>query len=294
MSILDGKVAIVTGAGKGLGRSEAIDLAKQGATVLVNDIEPCKNDVDEVIETINSFGGKAFPALCDVGDFSAVGGIIGNAINEHGGLDIVVNNAGILRDKMIFNMNEEEFDLVVKVHLKGHFNFIQQACAYWKNKSKTEGNPVFGRLVSTSSEAFLYCSPGQPNYSSAKAGITALTMAAAQGMIRYGVTANVICPRARTEMTQDSFPPADPDFDIFSPDNVASVVSYLSSPASQNISGYVFIVWGNMVRIVDGPTMGAKLETKGQWSMETLTEKLGSHFSNLKPILDGFAVIPSE
>ena len=290
----EGKVAIVTGAGKGLGRSEAIDLARQGATVLINDIEAAKNDVDEVIDTIKGFGGKAYPALCDVGDYQAVGGIIESAIKEHGGLHIIVNNAGILRDKMIFNMSEEDFDLVIKVHLKGHFNFIQQACSYWRNKSKADGKPVFGRLVSTASESFLYGAIGQANYASAKAGITVLTMSAAQGMIRYGVTANVICPRARTDMTKDSFPAADPDFDIFNPDNVASVVTYLSSAEAANISGNVFVVWGAMVRIVEGPKIGKKIENDGPWTQEALHEKVGGHYSNLKPIVDGYIIVPTE
>lgn len=294
MTNLEGKVAIVTGAGKGLGRSEAINLAKYGATVIVNDVEPCKKDVDEVIDTIKAAGGKAEAAIADVGDFSAVEAIVQGAVDKQGGLDILVNNAGILRDRMIFKMSEQEFDQVIHVHLKGHFNFMRHATGYWREKSKAEGQPVYGRIINTASEAFLYGAPGQPNYAAAKAGIVAMTMAAAQGMIKYGVTANAICPRARTDMTKDSFPPADPDFDIFSTDNVAPLVTYLASPEAANISGYVFLIWGKMVQLIDKPSWGKKFESQGPWTAEIMAETLGPHFKGLKPIMDGYTVIPTQ
>ena len=207
---LDGKVAIVTGAGRGLGRAEAIELANQGARVIVNDLGvgadgrgTSQEPAQAVVEEIRSAGGEATAVFGDVGSWSDTEATVKKAVETYGDLHIVVNNAGFCRDRMIFNMAEEEFDAVIRVHLKGHFHFMRMATAYWREQSKAKGAPVYGRLVSTSSEAFLFGSVGQPNYAAAKGGITALTLTAAQAMFKYGVTANAICPRALTSMTQD-------------------------------------------------------------------------------------------
>ena len=245
MGDLDGKVAIVTGAGRGLGRVEAIALAKQGARLVINDLgttsegsgadeEPAR----QVVEEIKAFGGEAIVAFGDVASWDDTAAMIKKTIDTFGDLNIVVNNAGFLRDGMIFSMTEEEFDSVVRVHLKGHFCSMRMATEYWRKKAKA-GENVYGRLVSTSSEAFLFGSVGQPNYAAAKAGITAMTMAAAQAMIRYGVTANVICPRARTRMNDSGpyaalFAKPESGFDVFDsgkPRTIRRLSRLATSPA---------------------------------------------------------------
>ncbi|MBW1762871.1 MAG: SDR family NAD(P)-dependent oxidoreductase, partial [Deltaproteobacteria bacterium] len=231
MGDLDGKVAIVTGAGRGLGRVEAIALAKQGARLVINDLGTTsvgsgadEEPAQQVVEEIKAFGGEAIVAFGDVASWDDTAAMIKKAVDTFGDLNIVVNNAGFLRDRMIFSMTEEEFDSVIRVHLKGHFCSMRLATEYWRKKAKA-GETVYGRLVSTSSEAFLFGSVGQPNYAAAKAGITAMTMAAAQAMIRYGVTANVICPRARTRMNDSGpyaalFAKPESGFDVYDPENI--------------------------------------------------------------------------
>jgi 3-oxoacyl-[acyl-carrier protein] reductase len=208
--MLEGKVAIVTGAGRGLGRSEALHLARLGAAVVVNDygvsVDGSKEEsaAQQVAGEIMAAGGKAVANHADVADWEGSKGLVDQAVSEFGGLDIVVNNAGILRDKMLYNMTEEEWDAVIRIHLKGHFCVSRHATAYWRERSKeNEGKPIYGRIVNTSSEAYLFGSPGQPNYSAAKGGIIGLTLSTANSCGRFGVTANVICPRARTKMTEN-------------------------------------------------------------------------------------------
>jgi 3-oxoacyl-[acyl-carrier protein] reductase len=288
---LDGKVAIVTGAGRGLGRSEAIALAKEGARVVINDIEPAKQYVEEVIDIIKADGGDAIAALGDAGSYNDAKETIKKAINKWGDLNILMCNAGVLRDKMLFNMTEDEWDTVIRVHLKGHFNFINQGTAYWRGLSKEKGGPVYGRIISTASEAFLFNSPGQPNYSAAKAGIVSLAMSAAQTLIRFGVTSNVICPRARTDMTKAVFAPqTGTGWDDMDVNNVSPLIAYLASPMAANISGYVFIVYGKMVQVVDAPVLGKKFENERPWTVEDLDAKLTMHFQKLTPIQDGFLI----
>jgi len=299
---LEGKVAIVTGAGRGLGRCEAIEMAKQGARIVVCDLGvgadgsgTSQDPAQEVVEEIKGFGGEAVAAYGDVTNWSDCEKTLQTALDTFGDINILVNNAGFCRDKMIFSMSEDEFDSVVNVHLKGHFVNMRLATAYWRQQSKAKGEPIYGRLISTSSEAFLFGSIGQPNYAAAKGGITALTMCAAQAMIRYGVTANVICPRARTAMTMASdmtaamFAKPEEGFDIFAPENVSPLVAYLASPQAARISGYVFIVWGKEIQMVNSPTPGQKFETKDAPTVEALHEQMGPHFEKLEPIKDGYA-----
>lgn len=304
-TLLEGKVAIVTGAGRGLGKSYALNLAREGAQVVVADLGvgndgagTNQDPAHETVEEIRSFGGDAIAAFGDVGNYAEAGATIKTAIETYGDLNIVVNNAGFCRDRMIFSMSEDEFDSVVRVHLKGHFNYISQACTYWRSKAKA-GNPVYGRLINTASEAFLYGAIGQPNYAAAKAGIVQLTLVAAQAMLRYGVTANAIAPRARTLMTAvansaSMFDKPEEGFDAYHPDNVAPFISYLASEEAARISGQVFVVYGNQITVIERPTPGAVFtsESKERWTTEDLTAQLSSHFEKLEPVADGFIVQP--
>ena len=205
-----------------------------------------------------------------------------------GGLDIVVNNAGITRDRMLFNMSDEDFDAVIAVHLRGHFLLTRNAAAYWRDKAKQNGGTVYGRLVNTSSEAGLGGPPGQANYGAAKAGITALTVSAARGLARYGVRANAICPRARTAMTADAFGAA-PELtagavDPLSPEHVVTLVRFLASPAADAVNGQVFIVYGTSVALVAAPALEHKFTADGNaWDTQELGEAIAGYFADRHP-----------
>ncbi len=235
---LEGLAAIVTGAGRGLGRAEALELARLGAAVVVNDFgrpgrdgsgEASATPAEEVAAEIRAAGGTSIAHTGDVADHQQAGELVELAITEFGKLDILVNNAGILRDRMVFSMTEEEWDSVVRVHLKGHFNTTRFAAAHWRERSKAAGGPVYGRIINTSSEAFLAGSAGQPNYAAAKGGIVGLTTSTALALAKYGVTANAICPRARTRMTEDvftAFEQPEEGLDPLAPEHVAPLVGY--------------------------------------------------------------------
>jgi 3-oxoacyl-[acyl-carrier protein] reductase len=303
--MLDGKVAIVTGAARGLGKVEALELARLGARVVVNDLGTAADGSgkDEeparaVVEEIKSMGGEAVPHFGDVAVWSDAESLIQTAVEGFGDLHILLNNAGFCRDKMIFNMTEEEWDTVIRVHMKGHFSTTRFAAAYWRNQSKAAGGPIYGRLISTASEAFIFGSVGQPNYAAAKAGIVAMTMSAAQALIRYGVTANVIMPRARTRMNDsgmlaEMFAKPAEGFDTFAPENVSPLVGYLASPMAERISGQVFVIWGKHVTVVGRPSTDTRFESQDAWSVENLHQQLGPHFEKLEPVTDGFIVPPA-
>src|SRR3984957_17809362 len=242
MGLLDGKVAVVTGAGRGIGREEALLLASEGAKVVVNDVGAGlhgegggdTHPAQEVVDLITASGGAASVNGDDVSSWAGAGRLVGQAVDTYGSLDILVNNAGILRDKMSFNMEESDWDDVIRVHLKGHFAPSQHAAVYWRNRAK-EGEEVTGRIINTSSEAGLYGNAGQANYAAAKAGIAALTWVLARELGRYGVTANAIAPRARTRMTENLFgemAKTDDEnaFDAWDPKNIANLVVFLAAP----------------------------------------------------------------
>lgn len=301
MSILAGKVAIVTGAGRGLGREEAIELARQGARVVINDIgiPAAQEAAQEAVEIIKGFGGEAIAVFGDCADSNDANNLMKTTLETFGDMNIMVNNAGFCRDKTIFGMSDDEFDSVVRVHLRGHFVNMRNATAYWREKAKASGS-YYGRLISTSSEAMLFGSAGQPNYAAAKAGITAMTMGAAQLMIKYGITCNVIMPRARTAMTDQGqtaamFAAPQEGFDAFNPSNVAPLVAYLASPNAGTISGEVFIVWGGRVTIVKRPTIDTHYDNPegGRWTQEGLHQSLSAYFTpDHMPVWGGFSVPP--
>ncbi|MFC3454421.1 3-oxoacyl-ACP reductase [Amycolatopsis speibonae] len=281
---LSGRTAIVTGAGGGLGRAEALALAAAGANVVVNDMGEA---AETVAKEIRALGRDAVAVQGDVGDWSLGDTLVAAAVDTFGSLDIVVNNAGVLRDMMLFNLTEQAWDDVIRVHLKGHASVSRAAAVHWRAAAKSSGEPVYGRLINTSSEAFLFGAAGQPNYSAAKAGITALTLSAAQGLSRYGVTANVLCPRARTDMTAHVFA-ADPDgareLDILAPERVGTFVSWLASPASKEVNGQVFVVYGEMVALMAAPTVERKFTAaSGTFSAEELASEVTPHFDGRKP-----------
>ncbi|SDG64956.1 3-oxoacyl-[acyl-carrier protein] reductase [Lentzea fradiae] len=252
---LAGKVAVVTGAGAGLGRAEALALARAGASLVLNDL-PGTIDTTE----IDGLGAKCVVVEGDVGERSTADALVTAAVEQFGGLHVVVNNAGVLRDRMLFNMTDDEWDLVVRVHLRGHFLLSRNAVAFWKQQSKEAGAPVYGRIVNTSSEAFLLGSEGQANYAAAKAGITALTVATARGTSRYGVRANAICPRARTGMTAHVFGEAPEGDDSLAPEHVARFVAHLAGPSGEKINGQVFVVHGGMVALMAPPTVERRFD----------------------------------
>ncbi|WP_128803195.1 MULTISPECIES: 3-oxoacyl-ACP reductase [unclassified Streptomyces] len=289
---LEGLSAIVTGAGRGLGRAEALELARLGAAVVVNDFgqpgrdgsgEASAGPAEQVAEEIRAAGGRALAHTGDVADFQQAGELVGLAVAEFGTLDILVNNAGILRDRMVFSMTEDEWDSVIRVHLKGHFNTTHFAATHWRERSKAAGGPVYGRIVNTSSEAFLAGSAGQPNYAAAKGGIVGLTTSTALALAKYGVTANAICPRARTRMTEDVFAgfeqPADA-LDPLAPEHVAPLVGYLASPAAARVSGQLLVVHGGMVAIVERPRVQAQFDSKQEtFTYDELDGLLTPHYA---------------
>lgn len=279
------RVAIVTGAGAGLGRSYALALAEAGASVIVNDIN--KQAAEEVVAEIKAAGGKAAVNTDDITDHAAAGNIVEHAVKEFGGLHAIVNNAGICRDRMFFSLGEEDWDAVVRVHLKGHFCLSNQACRYWRGVVKNDGQPVDARIINTSSGAGLLGSLGQSNYSAAKGGIATLTLVQAVELARYGITSNAMAPSARTNMTTQvpemadrMKPPEDGSFDHFSPDNIAPLVVWLASPASAGVSGRVFELEGGKISLVDAWRAGP-VEDKGtRWEPQELSAVVDKLIAN--------------
>lgn len=283
---LSGRVAVVTGAAAGLGRAEAIGLARSGARVVVNDIRQSL-DASDVLDEIAATGSKAVAVIGDISQRSTADELVSCA-EGLGGLDIVVNNAGITRDRMLFNMTDEDWDAVIAVHLRGHFLLTRNAATYWRDKAKDAGGSVYGRLINTSSEAGLSGPAGQANYGAAKAGITALTLTAAKALGRYGVRANAICPRARTAMTAEVFGDAPQlagdEIDPLSPDHVVSLVRFLASPAADGVNGQVFVVYGPTVTLVAAPTAEHRFHADGAaWDPGALSGAMRDYFSDRDP-----------
>jgi NAD(P)-dependent dehydrogenase (short-subunit alcohol dehydrogenase family) len=282
MGLLDGKVAIVTGAGRGIGRGEALELARQGARVVVNELDA---DVGAaVVDEIAAGGGEAVLDTGDCSDVDAAEACVARALDRWARLDALVNNAGILRDRTLVKMTPDEWDAVVRVHLRGHYAMTRAACAHWKER----GEP--GHVVCTASTSGLLGNFGQANYGAAKAGIAAFSTIVAQEMARYGVTCNAIAPAARTRMTEgaygDIFGAGPDEFDFWHPDNVAPFVAYLCSDAAGHISGKVFGVQGDAVEIYRPYTSVAAVENGGRrWEPEQFVERAAALFreSGIEP-----------
>ena len=286
---LSGKVAVVTGAAAGLGRAEAIGLARGGATVVVNDIKAAL-DASDVIDEIAAAGSKAVAVAGDISQRATADELVSCA-DGLGGLNIVVNNAGITRDRMLFNMSDEDWDAVIAVHLRGHFLLTRNAATYWRQKAKeAEGSAgsVYGRIINTSSEAGVTGPVGQANYGAAKAGIIALTLSATRALGRYGVCANAIAPRARTAMTADVFGETPEvgagEIDPLSPEHVVTLVRFLASPAAQAVNGQVFVVYGPQVTLLSAPSLEHRFTSDGQaWDAQELSDAMQDYFAERDP-----------
>jgi NAD(P)-dependent dehydrogenase (short-subunit alcohol dehydrogenase family) len=272
----DGRVVVVTGAGGGLGRAHALAFAAEGAKVVVNDIGTSREGdgssaapAQQVVDEIVGAGGEAVPNTDDVADWDGAGGLVRTAVDAFGGLDVLVNNAGFLRDRMLASMSVEEWDAVIRVHLRGHFCTLRQAAGYWRDAAKS-GAAVDARVINTSSGAGLMGSVGQGNYSAAKAGILGLTLVAAQELSRYGVTVNAIAPAARTRMTEVAMPemmkPPESGFDAMAPENVSPLVVWLGSVESRGVTGRVFEVEGGMLSVADGWQHGPRVDKGARWA----------------------------
>jgi NAD(P)-dependent dehydrogenase (short-subunit alcohol dehydrogenase family) len=286
MPSLAGKVAIVTGAGRGIGRAHALALAGAGATVIVNDLGAAlsgeghdASPAQQVVAEIEAAGGAAAANAENVADFDGAERLVKQAIDDFGRLDILVNNAGILRDRMIVNMSESEWDDVIAVHLKGHFAPTRHAAAYWRERSKA-GDDVKGRVVNTSSPSGVFGNIGQANYGAAKAGIAGFTLIVAQELQRYGVTVNCLAPNARTRMTEETFDMGAPTegFDPLDPSNMSPLVVALCADEAQNITGQVFHVWGGAINALQGWTAGELFMSDDKWDADLLLGELRDRF----------------
>ena len=276
--ICEGRIVIVTGAGRGIGRAHALEFARQGAKVVVNDLgvqadgsEGSGGPADEVVEEIRAMGGEALANGADVADWEATRALVAETVETFGGLDVVVNNAGFLRDRMFVSAEESEWDAVVRVHLKGHFCTARHAAEYWRNQSKA-GETVDARIINTSSGAGLQGSVGQSAYSAAKGAIASLTLVQSAEMGRYGVTSNAIAPAARTRMTEaiftDMAAPEEGAFDENAPENISPLVVWLGSAESRDVTGRVFEVKGGIIGTSDGWRDGPIVDKGGRWESD--------------------------
>jgi NAD(P)-dependent dehydrogenase (short-subunit alcohol dehydrogenase family) len=303
--ICEGRIAVVTGAGRGIGRGYAIELARQGAKVVVNDLGGTETGeggsirpASEVVEIIEGFGGEAIANGDDVSDWDGAGRLINAAITRYGGIDVLVNNAGILRDRMLTNMTIDEWDDVIKVHLRGTFAPTRWAADYWRERSKA-GETNEARIINTSSSSGIFGNIGQTNYGTAKAGIAAFTIIAAKELGRYGVTVNAIAPSARTRLTEElararGVPePMAGEFDSAHPDNVAPCVAWLASTESAAVTGRVFNVGGGRISVAEGWHRGPSADKGDRWDPAELGPVMADLLDRAAPNADLSGEIPA-
>lgn len=304
--ICDGRVAIVTGAGRGIGRGHAQELARQGAKVVVNDLGAevdgsgsSTGPAGEVVERIRATGGEAIANGDDVSDWDGAQRLVQSAIDTFGELHILVNNAGILRDRMLVNMTPEEWDAVIRVHLRGTFAPARHAAAYWRGLSKA-GTPLDARLINTTSASGIYGNQGQSNYGAAKAAIASFTVITAQELGRYGVTVNAVSPGALTRMTEqltrwsDGDEPDTEAFDERAPENIAPVVTWLASPEARDVTGRVFNVRGGHVSVAEGWHAGPGADKDGRWDPAELGSVVPDLVAKAAPNANMRGQIPQE
>jgi len=293
--ICEGRVVIVTGAGRGIGREHALELARQGAKVVVNDLGVSnsgegggRGPADEVVQTIRDMGGEAVANGADVADWEQTEALVRQAIDEFGRLDAVVNNAGFVRDRMFVSCSEEEWDAIIRVHLKGHFCVARHAAAYWRGQVKA-GEEVDARIINTTSGAGVLGSVGQSSYSAAKAGIATLTLVQAAELGRYGITANAICPIARTRMTEGAFGDAmkapDQGFDENDPANVSPFIAWLASSQSREVTGRVWEVFGGTITAFDGYRREQTVDIGKRWDAAEVGPAVKDLLSKAQPLV---------
>lgn len=303
MGLLDGKVAIVTGAGRGIGRAEATLLAAEGASVVVNDLGgdfsgEGKDDrpAQLVVDEITGAGGTAVANYDDIASWKGGERIVQQAVDTFGGLDVLVNNAGILRDKMSFNLDESDWDAVINVHLKGHFAPSKFAASYWRQQSKASGGPVNAKIVNTTSESGLYGNAGQANYAAAKAGIAALTIVMARELERIGVRVNAIAPVARTRLTETVasgfMNVKEGEFDKFAPENIAAGVAWLASDLSAGVTGQVLKIQGGLAQIVQGWRPISEVISGKPWTVADIESAKDTLFATSDPGVPPFMFGP--
>jgi NAD(P)-dependent dehydrogenase (short-subunit alcohol dehydrogenase family) len=289
MGLLDGKVAVITGAGRGIGRAEALLMAKEGAKVIVNDVGAAVDGsgsdlspAEHVVKEITEAGGEAVANGANVTSFEETEALVKQAVDTFGDINILVNNAGILRDRMIFKMTEDEWDAVMAVHLKGTFNCTRHVAALWRDRAKA-GEDVYARIINTSSPSGLFGNVGQSNYGAAKAAIAGFTVIVAQELEKYGVTVNAISPSARTRMTEQAFgelKPAEGEFDLYAPENIAPIVAYLASSDAGKITGQVFGVQGGRLSLLQGWMPVETISKDATWEPSELVDAIEALIPN--------------
>jgi NAD(P)-dependent dehydrogenase (short-subunit alcohol dehydrogenase family) len=303
--LVEDKVVVITGAGRGIGRGHALEFARQGAKVVVNDLGAqvdgsgsADGPAGEVVDEIRAAGGEAIANGEDVSDYDGAGRLIQAAIDHFGGLHVLVNNAGILRDRMLFNMSIDEWDSVIRVHLRGTFSPLRHAAEYWRGRSKA-GDTVEASVINTTSSSGIYGNPGQGNYGAAKAGIASLTIIAARELERYGVTVNAVAPAALTRMTESLLrwnKPEIPEgqFDPTHPDNVAPLVVWLASAQARGVTGRVFNVRGGTISVAEGWHAGPPVEKDGRWEPDELGGVIPDLVAKAQPNAMQNGLIPGE